>query len=219
MFPVFCQFIFSIPAVDIFNHQSTLDIFDPFSRHFSSPIFFRPRQSCSQYSIVFWTIAIVILNHQSKISTIAIVILDHQSTISTIAIVFSMTNGELIPLLNDMASHTHELICRLLAALYPDVSLKMQISALRKAGRRKVSFSHDALCLCFALVSSRARHCSLNGEGPVEETGPQAFTLPYVTFRLFVLIFPWLSAFLMYLFFVRLYLFAVCLYLFVLRSY
>ena len=52
------------------------------------------------------TIAIVILNHQSIISTIAIVILDHQLTILTIAIVFRITNRELIPLLNDMASHT-----------------------------------------------------------------------------------------------------------------
>jgi len=33
------QFIFSIPAVDIFNHQSTLDIFHPFNYHFLSPIF------------------------------------------------------------------------------------------------------------------------------------------------------------------------------------
>ena len=39
------------------------------------------------------------------ISTIAIVTLNHQSTMSTIAIVFSITNRELIPLLNDMASH------------------------------------------------------------------------------------------------------------------
>ena len=102
-----CQFIFAVPAVDIFNHQSTLGIFDPLNRHFPS-IFFQPQRSCSQYAMFFWTVAIVFLNHQSITSTIAIVILDHQSTISTIAIVFSITNRKLIPLLNDLASHTCE---------------------------------------------------------------------------------------------------------------
>ena len=104
------------------SSQLPIYIFNPSGRHFQSPIdtrYFRSFQLsffitnlCVDHSdrvlniqSFFWTIAIVTLNHQSIISTIAIVILDLQSTVSTIAIVSSITNRELIPLLNDMASH------------------------------------------------------------------------------------------------------------------
>ena len=67
---------------------------------------FSDHNNCqSWYSIAFWTIATIILNQQSIISTMAIDNLNHQSINSTIAIDFLIISRELIPLLTDMVSH------------------------------------------------------------------------------------------------------------------